>query len=279
MTGTAARAGVVAGVDESEAALVAVRWAAEEATRRGCVLQLFHAGLSDTAGLTGPERSREAPRLLERAHRWIRRAAQVAEEAAPGVRTEYLVRLGLAADLLVELSADADLIVLGSHGLGGLHGAAIGSVALRVAAGAHCPVVVVRGRAKPGGPVLTGVDRDDGALEFAFEAALDRGVPVVAVHAWHEGLLDAPEIVEAEAQCEEEELHRRVEALSGKYPEVRARSCAVRDRSPARALLRFDGAQLVVIGSRGRGPITGALFGSTGNRLLAESACPVAVVH
>ncbi|MET7990935.1 universal stress protein [Amycolatopsis sp. NPDC005232] len=71
MTGTTARAAVVVGVDESEAALAAARWAAEEAVRRDSVLQLFHAGLFDTADLSGRERSWEEPLLLEGARRWI----------------------------------------------------------------------------------------------------------------------------------------------------------------------------------------------------------------
>ncbi|MFI5615799.1 universal stress protein [Amycolatopsis sp. NPDC051903] len=279
MAGTAARAAVVAGVDESEAALAAVRWAAEEATNRGRRLLLCHAGMFDTADLGRHERTKDAPLLLENAHHWLKRAARVAEATAPGVPIEYLVRLGIAGELLVELSGEAELLVLGSHGIGGLRGAAIGSVALRVAASAHCPVVVVRGAVKRDGPVVAGVDGDDRVLEFAFEAAQSRRVPVVAVHAWHEGLMDEPEVVEAAEQTERQALRRRVEGLCGKYPDVIARGRAVRDRSAARALMNFDDAQLVVIGTRGRGPVAGGLFGSTGNRLLAQSGCPVGVVH
>ncbi|WP_432845044.1 universal stress protein [Amycolatopsis sp. CA-161197] len=282
VTGTAVRAAVVVGVDESEAAVDAVRWAAEEAERRGCVLWLFHAGLFDSDQATDVERTRQASLLVERAHRWVVRAAQVAQEAVPGIRTEYLVRLGLAADLLVELSADVALVVVGSHGIGGLRGAVIGSVALRVAASAHCPVVIARGPGKPGGPVVAGVagaDDDERVLEFAFDAAARRHVPLIAVHAWQAGLLDDPEIVEMVAQSEETALERRLDELSGIHLGVTTHTCAVRGHSAARALMSFDDAQLVVIGSRGRGPVVGGLFGSTGNRLLAQSACPVAVVH
>ncbi|MEV4603608.1 universal stress protein [Amycolatopsis sp. NPDC049253] len=279
--GTTVRAAVVVGVDESEAALAAVRWAAEEAVRRECVLRLFHAGLFDTADLRGGEPSREEPRLLERAHRWLRRAEQVAQEAAPDVRIEYAVRLGPAADLLVGLSDDAALIVLGSHGIGGLRGAAIGSVALRVAASARCPAVIVRGRAKAGGPVVAGVvgDGDDRTLRFAVGAARDRDVPLILVHAWHEGLLNDPELVEAAVEGEERALRRRVDDLVRAEPGVTILPRAIRERSAARALLRFEDAQLLVIGSRGRGAVAGGLFGSTGNRLLAHAMCPVAVVH
>ncbi|GAA1024615.1 MULTISPECIES: universal stress protein [Amycolatopsis] len=255
---------VLVGVDESEASLAAVRWAAVEAVRRGCLLQLFQAGTAAA--------DQEARERFARAHRWLSRAAQVAEEAAPGVATQPVARPGLAVDLLVERSRSVSLVVLGSHGLGGLRGAAIGSVALRTAACAYCPVVVVRGRAAAGGAVVVGVDADERVGEFAFEAAANRQVPLIAVHAWRS---DRP----GRAAEEDRALRECTTAWADKYPEVAVRIRAVRERSPGRALLAVEGAQLVVIGSRGRGPVTGGLLGSTGNRLLAHAACPVAVVR
>ncbi|MBB1154492.1 universal stress protein [Amycolatopsis dendrobii] len=253
---------VLVGVDESEASLAAVRWAAAEALHRGCRLQLFQAGTAD----------RRARERFARAHRWLSRAAQVAEEAAPGVATLPVVRAGLAVELLVERSRSVSLVVLGSHGLGGLRGAAIGSVALRVAAGAHCPVVVVRGRAAAGGAVVVGVAGDERAGEFAFAAAANRRVPLIAVRAWRS---DRPERAEEEDRA----LRECIAAWADKYPEVPVRVRAVRERSAGRALMAVEGAQLVVIGTRGQEPVSGELLGSTGNRLLAHAACPVAVVR
>ncbi|MBB1159491.1 MULTISPECIES: universal stress protein [Amycolatopsis] len=269
---------VLVGIDESETSLTPVRWAAAEAKRRDCRLELFHAGIGETVDVPAKVAERKAREVFGRAHRWLSRAAEVAEDAAPGVRTQLVARVGFAADLLIELSRSVSLVVLGSHGLGGLRGAAIGSVALRVAASASCPVVVVRGRAAPGGAVVVGVDGADGAehvLEFAFDAAASRQAPLVAVRAWHAALVDEP----GRADAEERALRERIGAWAEKYPAVETRALAVRDRSAARALMTVEGAQLVVIGSRGRGPVAGGLLGSTGNRLLAHSACPVAVVH
>lgn len=258
---------VLVGVDESEASLGAVRWAAAEAMRRDCLLQLFQAGT-----LAAGQDAREC---FARAHRWLSRAAQVAEETAPGVATQPVVRAGPAVDLLVERSRSASLAVLGSHGLGGRRGAAIGSVALRVAAAAHCPVVVVRGRAAPGGAVVVGVAGDERVGGFAFEAAASRRVPLVAVRAWCDRQCDGP----GRAVVEERALRECVAAWADKYPEVAVRVRAVRERSAGRALLAVEGAQLVVIGSRRPEAVAGGLPGATGNRLLANAACPVAVVR
>lgn len=90
------------------------------------------------------------------------------------------VRLGIAPELLVEESASVALIVVGSHGLGGLRGVLVGSVALKVAAQASCPVIVVRGPATPPeGPIVVGVDdsaESERAVEFAMEFACVREV-------------------------------------------------------------------------------------------------------
>ncbi|WP_409465124.1 universal stress protein [Amycolatopsis sp. GA6-003] len=262
MAGKKPEGAVLVGVDESEASLAAVRWAAAEAALRGCRLELFQAGTAE----------RHARERFARAHRWLSRAAQVAGEAAPGVATQPVVQAGSAVELLVGRSRSMSLVVLGSHGLGGLRGAAIGSVALRVAAGAYCPVVVVRGRAAPGGAVVVGVAGDDRAGGFAFEAAAHRRVPLIAVRAWRS---DRP----GRAAEEDRALRECVAAWADKYPDVAVRVRAVRERSAGRALMAVEGAQLVVIGSRGRGPVAGGPLGSTGNRLLAQAACPVAVVR
>ncbi|MET9258588.1 universal stress protein [Amycolatopsis sp. NPDC004079] len=266
---------VLVGIDESETSLTPVRWAAEEARRRDCRLELFHAGIGENLDVPAKVAERKAHELFGRAHRWLSRAAQVAEDAAPGVRTQLVARVGFAADLLIELSRSVSLIVVGSHGLGGLRGAAIGSVALRVAASASCPVVVVRGRAVPEGAVVVGADGDESVLEFAFDAAAGRQVPLVAVHAWHAALFDE----HGRADAEERAVREQVAVWARKYPSVEVSALAARERSAARALTAVEGAQLIVIGSRGRGPVAGGLLGSTGNRLLAHSACPVAVVH
>jgi nucleotide-binding universal stress UspA family protein len=195
------------------------------------------------------------------------------------------IRLGIAPEQLVEESSTAALIVVGSHGLGGLRGVLIGSVALKVAAQALCPVIVVRGPVTPaGGPIVVGVDdsaESEQAVEFAMEAACVRKAPLVVVHAWHDEFLPTAGPAPAGAELRERyALENRMDSWRVQYPEVDVRVSAVRDRDAARAMLgHAAGAQLLVVGSRGRGPIAGGLLGSTGNTLLSTAPCPVAVVH
>ncbi|WP_370962563.1 universal stress protein [Amycolatopsis sp. cg9] len=269
MSATATRP-VVAGVDASAASLAAIRWAAREAAYRDTTLRLLHACVFESA----PARVHdESELLLEHVHRALRRGTEIARETAPGVQVETQVRLGIATDLLLAESADAGLVVLGSHGLGGLRGALIGSVALRVAAGAACPVVVVRGHSGPGGPVVAGLDATESsehALQFALEEASARRAPVLVVHAFTDG-------TEATGQ---RGLEARVATWARKYPALTISSRAVRDRNPSHALLEAaPSAQLIVVGTRGRGPVAGGVLGSTGNALLSHAVCPVAVVH
>ncbi|WP_374194542.1 universal stress protein [Amycolatopsis sp. MtRt-6] len=200
------------------------------------------------------------------------------------MRVETSVRLGLAVDLLLAESGGAALVVLGSHGLGGLRGAVIGSVALRVAAGAFCPVVVVPAhRPERTGPIVVGVDPSgsgEHALRFAIEEAAAVRAPVHVVHAWHDG----PLVPEAELAdigvTEQRELDAHLAGWARKYPALDITAQAVRDRVASSALLTAAGdARLIVVGTRGRGPVAGGVLGSTGNALLAHAACPVVVVH
>jgi nucleotide-binding universal stress UspA family protein len=212
--------------------------------------------------------------LYAQGGRWLAEARRVAVAAAPEVPVEFVSADSSAADLLVKESATASLVVLGTRGFGGLMGMLVGSTAVTVAARAHCPMVVVcgTGEVPARGPVVLGVDDRTGeaAVEFAFAEAALRGADLVAVHGVDgEGLAD-------------EAAGLLAEWLSGyeqKYAEVRVVGRVEHD-SPARALLaRAATAQLVVVGTRGRGSFRGLVLGSTSQQLLHHSPCPVAVVR
>jgi nucleotide-binding universal stress UspA family protein len=212
-----------------------------------------------------------------------------AADTHPGVPVIPVLLEGAAAPLLLEQSRDASIVVLGSRGHGGFAGLLAGSTATAVSAHAHCPVVVVRGvmpgPEMPPGHVVAGVDFSPGsqlALGFAFEQAAGRGVPLHVIRAWtppdrRGGLpgFDPEEVTAAERVA----LNDLLGGWTAKYPAIDLVSRVVTD-SPARALIDATRhAQLVVVGSRGRGGFRGLLLGSVSQQLLHHSHCPVAVVR
>jgi nucleotide-binding universal stress UspA family protein len=218
-------------------------------------------------------------------------ATAAATAVARDLPVEQVETTGSPVGVLQAESIRAEPVVLGDRGLGGFAGLLIGSVAVALAAHAACPVVVVRGpepdRMVPRSePVVVGVDgspTSEGAVAFAFEAAALRGVPLVAVHTWFDTVVDstmAPLIDwDATETDEREVLAERLAGWAEKYPDMTVRRLVTRDR-PARALVEESGrAQLVVVGSRGRGGISGLLLGSVSQALLHHAACPVAVVQ
>jgi nucleotide-binding universal stress UspA family protein len=217
-------------------------------------------------------------------------AAAAATAVARDLSVEQVETTGSPVAVLQAESTRAELVVLGDRGLGGFAGLLIGPVAVTLAAHAACPIVVVRGpepdRMVRSEAVVVGVDgspTSEGAVAFAFEAAALRGVPLVAVHTWFDMVVDATmaplidwDVTEAD---EREVLAERLAGWAEKYPDVAVRRLVARDR-PARALVEESGrAQLVVVGSRGRGGISGLLLGSVSQALLHHAACPVAVVQ
>ncbi|TQM36922.1 universal stress protein [Pseudonocardia cypriaca] len=282
---------VVVGVDGSPSALDAARWAAREAVRRGVTLELISAfGWVETRHLHDHGLGvhlRET--MLARTREEVSAAAEAAAAVAPGIEISQRVVDGFPVPLLVAESRRAGLVVLGDRGLGGFTGLLVGSVAVGMAARAACPIVVVRGeRSSDAGPVVVGVDGSpisEAALAFAFEAAATRQVPLVAVHAWHDTVFEASvaplldwDAIEAD---ERRILAERLAGWGGKYPDVEVQRALVRDR-PAHALIEQAtaiAAQLVVVGSHGRGSAAGLVLGSTSHTVLHHAPCPVAVVR
>jgi len=284
---------VVAGVDGSECGLQAVRWAAAEALRRQLPVRLVAAHAWPSGGLVGDPGLgvdyRAVLRDVVLGH--LATAAADARQVAPELDIEQVEVTGYPVPVLLGESAHAEIVVLGDRGLGGFTGLLIGSVAVEVTAHASCPVIVVRGsepdRTGPRPePVVVGVDgspTSEAATAFAFEAASLRRVPLVAVHVWRDVLVDATmaplldwNVIDSD---EREVLAERLAGWTEKYPDVPVRRLVARDR-PARALVEESGrAQLVVVGSRGRGGFHGLLLGSVSQALLHNAHCPVAVVR
>ena len=188
------------------------------------------------------------------------------------------------------LEIDARMIVLGTRGLGAVRGALLGSVTAALATHSRCPVVVVPSGDTPpdDGPVVVGVDgttNSEPAIEAAFTEASLRGVPLVAVHAWSDVDFDTlPAAVEnlpweALGTSEEASLAESLAGWRERFPDVDVHKVVVRDRAVDQLLERSRPAQLVVVGSHGRGGFRGMLLGSTSRSLLHRIDRPLMIVR
>ena len=281
---------VVVGVDGSASAYRAVEWAAAEAVRRGVALRLVSAFSWTTSDHPVRHDGRVAQyrdQLLEAARHRLSRAARIAEDTSPGIETAPQVEIGAPIEVLGSEARRAQLLVLGDRGLGGVTGLVLGSVAVALAARGACPVVIVRGETRnTDGPVVVGTDGSpvsEAALGFAFDAAAVRGAELVALHAWSPTAVDKAlePMMDWDAVADEEDavLAERLSGWGQKYPQITVRRSVVRDGA-ARALVDASrGAQLVVVGSRGRGNAAGLLLGSVSHGVLHAAHCPVAIVR
>ncbi|MFI5611596.1 universal stress protein [Amycolatopsis sp. NPDC051903] len=139
------------------------------------------------------------------------------------------------------------------------------------------------------GPVVAGVDctsNSEAAVAVAFEEASFRRVPLVAVHAWNDVTYDSTggsaRLVphrEPIEPAQERLLAQRLAGWQEKFPEVEVHRALVRDRPQHALLTESERAQLVVVGSRGRGGFAGMLLGSTSQALIQHASCPVLVVR
>jgi nucleotide-binding universal stress UspA family protein len=276
---------VVVGVDGSASAYRAVEWAAAEADRRGVALRLVRAFSWTTADHPTGWVARYRDEMLDVSRRQVARAVRVAADTRADVEAESHVEIGAPIEVLSAEARRAQLLVLGDRGLGEVAGLVLGSVAVSLAARGACPVVVVRGeRAGADGAVVVGVDGSpvsEAALAFAFDAAAARGVDLVAVHAWSPTAIDEElaSFVEWDASAESAVLAERLAGWGQKYPQVAVRRTVVRDGAVRALVTASAGAQLVVVGSRGRGNAAGLLLGSVSHGVLHDAHCPVAVVR
>ena len=281
---------VVVGVDESAGADQALAWGVEEARSRAVPVRLVYAyGSPATYGgmpLYGNLPVPQPSHMRAVAAQLVARAAARVAELAPDVYVTTHASDDDAARVLIDESARASMIVLGSRHLGTVGSVLLGSVGAAVSARAACPVVVLRGPAglaAEQAAVVVGVDAQDGSeavLEFGFDYASRRSVPLSAVLCWHPDLL-AEMMWRPEPPAPERAERWLSEALAGwreKYPDVVVHSGVVREH-PVTGLVAASSAQdLLVVGSRGRHALAGTLLGSVSQGVLHHATCPVAVV-
>ncbi|GGM68284.1 universal stress protein [Dactylosporangium sucinum] len=280
---------VVVGVDGTAHSLVAMRWAAAEAARRRVPLRVvlaYHWRAPWSAFAPGTELAHTAQELADiQADAFGREAAA----AAPGADVHATATLGRPAETLLAAAASAGLLVVGTRGRRTTTGTVLGSVSQQVATHATCPVAVVRGRAKPDGPVLVGFDGSEPArlaLELAFLEAAVRGCGVSAVRTVDTSVgppaIGAPPLLFDAAEVRRalfEEAAEEVATTAVRHPGVAWDFHGLTGDAIGALARRSRQAQLVVVGNRGHGGFAGLLLGSVSLRLLHRADCPVLIAR
>ncbi|MEU3937972.1 universal stress protein [Streptomyces sp. NPDC029044] len=287
---------VLAGIDGSECAAAAAGWAAREAELRGVPLRLLHAS-PQLPGTTVPRPAVDRLRVV--GGQLTQRAAEDLADRHPDLEVEGGQADEPPVDALLGAARDAGLLVVGTRGTGGFEGLAVGSVALRMAAAASCPVVLVPPRPgayadRAGAPrrtprIVLGFDahRPVGeAAGFAFSAARARAARLRVVRAW--GLPAESVSARTWAVTEEDratwedrevlELSDAVRPWQEKYPRVSATTDLML-LHPAEALLNASrNADLLVVGRRTQPAVAEGRLGPVAHAVLHHARCPVAVV-
>ena len=292
MPDTVTRLGVVVGVDGSPESNAAVCWAARNAALRNVPVTVVH--VVDTPAATWPQLP--YPDALgvwreDQGRQILAHATKIAEEAPTtdrtvDVRSELV--LSTPVSTLIEMSSEAELVVVGSAGRGALMRGLLGSVSSSVVRRSSCPVAVVRDEDPlmphpQRAPVLVGIDgspASERATAIAFDEASRRGVELMAVHAWSDvSVFELPGLdLSAMAAEAERSLAERLAGWQERYPDVKVRRIIKLD-NPARYLLeQSDAAQLTVLGTHGRGSVTRMFLGSVSTAVAESSRTPVIMV-
>lgn len=291
MNATGLDSGIVVGVDRSQGAAAALRWAVREARSRGVPVTAVLAWdwLEQGHAIVGKDfdpsyGEAEAKAVLDD----IISTAIGTDHTSDVART---VVLGLPVPSLLEAAADADLLVVGARGLGGFKSLLLGSVSQQCTHHATCPVAIVRSGLDPLPPtterIVVGIDGSEPsqrALEWSLEAARIHNASIEVVHAWAfpymvgeivPAMAYDPAPYAAAARLMIDQAVESADTSGLITPVVRT----VSSGGAAEAILAAaKTADLVVVGSRGRGGFAGLLLGSSSQHVVNHATCPVVVV-
>lgn len=283
---------ILVGVDGSEAGSRAVRWATDQARLEHRPLVLVHA----TSPLVGPwagEPGFDTTRVLEAI---TKEGEDLLEDTYAELHLDedddlVVHRQFLQADprqVLIDLSLDAAMIVLGSRGRGAVQSLLLGSVSVAVSQHASCPVVVMRpqdevtarNRIVVGATVARAHSQ---AVDFAYRQASLRSLPLTVLHGFFDPLLgfagasplgDNQEAIDEESAV----LEARGEAMKAKFPDVVV-TYEVAQGLPDDCLLDASkGSGMVVVGTHRKSLAMSIFEGQVSRAVTEHATCMVAVV-
>ncbi|SCK09141.1 universal stress protein [Streptomyces sp. WMMB 322] len=302
---------VTVGLDGTRESLAAVDWAARESLARGVtmnIVQVRETGAYPYSPLTDDDIEREWAQSI------TSEALDDLNSRMPDLAVTVDMLAGRPAHVLSDASAETDLLVLGSRGLGSILGYIVGSTALPVAAHTVCPLVLVRSRPQgstrerdehhveagllepehhpasetPGGDIVLGLDLGrpaDDLIAFAFDTAARHSAQLRVLHAWDlpptYGMRPLPvppamtnELLAAQNQALIAALHPWQDA----HPDVKVQAEAVIGQ-PARLLVEAAAqASMLVVGRRNRRSRLGTHVGTVTHAVMHHARTPVAVV-
>jgi nucleotide-binding universal stress UspA family protein len=281
---------IVVGVDGSTHADRALHWAVREAELRGASIELVHGYIihphAALFGASDHELAEARMHTIVERNRTLLGGSKWAATLVPLIASP--------TSALIDAGEDADLIVVGSRGLGGFEELLVGSTSYRTAAHASSPVAVIRGghetEALDGTrPIIVGVDGSRAgrrALRWALFEAERRAVSVTVAHAFFAPADPAattgePRQMERYRQRAHDEAVELVDQELGNVPVPASITVerVVTTGSPAGVLLGLAGpAHLLVVGTRGHGALGRAAFGSVSHQCLHHTTGNVIVV-
>jgi nucleotide-binding universal stress UspA family protein len=289
---------IVVGTDGSPVSKVAVDWAARTASLRGVALKVVHV-LNPPVVMAFPEvpmpegylqwQEEEGRRVLAAGLSIAEEAFLLLGDAAKPIEVTSEMVVGSSVPELVLESSRAQLVVVGCRGRSAVARGLLGSVSTGLVHHAHCPVAIIHDEdplmPHPSkAPVVVGVDgspASERAVAIGFEEASLRGVDLVAVHAWSDsGMFEFPGADWSELRTSAEvTLSERLAGWGERYPDVLVRRVVVADRPAHQLLEQAQSAQLLVVGSHGRGGFAGMVLGSVSTAVIHGARMPVIVAR
>jgi nucleotide-binding universal stress UspA family protein len=280
---------IVVGVDGSEHSMAALEWSAVQAQRTGAALKIVAAFGPNYQFLNRSE----ADQFMQDD---VADAIVRAEKLAPEVDITSTTFEGFPETILIKEGDGADLLVVGSRGRGGFKCLLLGSVSRKCVHRARCPVVVVarpapgsdafiNERAESANRIVVGIDGSPSsiaALGWAAKQAEVTGASLEVLMTWEwlsgYGWSPIDPEFDQERVCQTA-LSEHLKPVRDAHPGISIQAAAI-EGHPAPLLVKAsEGADLLVVGSRGHGEFIGVLLGSVSEHCVTNAHCPVVVLH